>query len=307
MKRLLSIFLFLLALVPASSQSYDMHWIGMPEPDNTSQVWFRHTYMLKVRPTKAELTITTTGRYEVFVNQWNVSADVFAPYREPYSDMPVATTYDISPYMQPDSNVVAVWYAPSYPHLMPRQISVALSMTMPDGSRESHVSDGNWLCKPATRSLTPDGGERQVSSDEAWTWNGNDISLATWRSAAELLPPDNRPVSFYTNAYPAFRHVQTIKPSYTDIDGNSLYFEFRTGFQGALRLTLRDTKPGEHIYIDGLEYVCSGDMDEQAYHKFTQPMLRRVKVSGDKYFRREQIQTVEGLVIAPFFHTNYKN
>jgi len=307
MKILLSILLLLAAFMPAEGQSYGMHWIGMPEPDSTSHVWFRHVYNLKERPTKAELTIATTGRCELFVNQWNVSPDVFAPFRKPYSDEPIAISYDITHYMQADSNVVAVWYAPSYPHIEPRQLSVVLAMTMPDGSKKSYTSNGDWLCKPATRSLTPDGGERQVASGEAWTWNSTNINLATWRSAAELTAPASDRVTFYNHVYPAFRHVQTIKPRYTDINADTLYFEFLAGFQGALRLTLRDAKRGERIYIDGLEYVCSGEMDEQVYHKFTQPMLRRVRVYGDKNFRREQIQTVEGLVIAPFFHSNYNN
>src|SRR3712207_7748377 len=56
---------------------------------------------------------STLFPYTTLFRSWNVSPDVFAPFRKPYSDEPIAISYDITHYMQADSNVVAVWYAPS--------------------------------------------------------------------------------------------------------------------------------------------------------------------------------------------------
>ncbi len=44
-------------------------------------------------------------------------------------------------------------------------------------------------------------------------------------------------------------------------------------------------------------YICSGEMDEQAFCRFTHQYARQIVISGDRHFNPEQIQDVEALCL----------
>lgn len=64
-----------------------------------------------------------------------------------------------------------------------------------------------------------------------------------------------------------------------------------------IRVTLRGCRRGEHIRIGNLQYVCTGEMDEQAFTRFSPTDQNTVTTSGDRHFCCEQVQEVESICL----------
>lgn len=305
MKKILLVAIISLCASTVRSQLFDAHWIAYPQPDSTSQIWFRRQLILKDRPTRAVVTIITTGRLMLYINRRNVSTAVWMPDRTVAGHLPVSITLDITRFLHCDTNDIAIWYAPSCPHIDRQQVAFGMEADLKDGSKVMLRSDKNWLARRANIALTADGGERQDANGYCMNWLAEDIDWAMWQSAAETEAPP-QPAQHYSAFYPAERQSRIFTPRYFDVAGDSVYYQFDKTFRGQIRVTLRDTKPGQRIYIGGLEYICSGKQDEQACRKFTVADNRRVLIYGDKNFRNKQIQTVEGIEIVPYTHTSYQ-
>lgn len=56
-------------------------------------------------------------------------------------------------------------------------------------------------------------------------------------------------------------------------------------------------KDYEIVAMCNLVYICSGEMDEQAFCRFTHQYARQIIISGDRHFNPEQIQDVEALCL----------
>ena len=90
-----------------------------------------------------------------------------------------------------------------------------------------------------------------------------------------------------------------MQPRFFDLTDNGVLYDFTPGFYGFTRVTLRDCKRGQRISINGLQYTCNGEMDEQAFGRFAPGFCRKVLISGDRNFKKEQIQNVEAIAIEP--------
>lgn len=297
--------LFLLIGSHVVAQEFDTHWIAYPVADSTLQVWFRRTYYMCERPTQASLGVKTTGRFELFVNERNVSTDILAPYREGMQPHPIAMEYDITRFLHVGRNTIAVWYSPAYPHIEHRQLSVTYSGRMKNGEYFTHVSDENWLCREANRTLLSAGGELLDNTYYRLKWNADEVDAACWLGAVSIANKEAEQTTVYKNVYPAYRVNRIRRQNYFDVEGDSVIYEFGTAFQGWIRVTLRHAKAGECVNIGGMEYVCRGETDEQACRKFTLPECRRIIICGDSRFRKEQIREVEGLEIVPYIHSAF--
>ncbi len=280
------------------AQEFGGHWIGAPCPDSLAHVWFRQTYLERDKPRTACLTVATTGYCKIYVNECNVGTSPYYPPREPYSGNPVEMTFDITPYLRPDTNVVALCYAPAYPHVDSCQVSVRFHGVDAAGNGFCRVSDGNWLCRLANSQWTADGQEMVDGRFHDSSWKAAQFNAALWLSAEQRTDTERRPVTRLSVAEPVLRHIHTAGYRYFDRDSAGVSYEFGTGFYGMLRLTLREAKRGERIFYDGLQYVCSGEMDEQAFPVFKIGYYRRLRLKGDKRFRRDQITAVEALQMA---------
>lgn len=289
-----------------SAQTLMPEWISYPEVDSTSQIWFRQTYINNQRPELANISITTTGQIELCVNGYNVSTDTRLPYRTcGESDTPISMTFNVTRYLRPDSNTIAVWYSPSYPHVQPQQISLNYYGAMPNGEQFSYNANNEWLCRKANISLTTDRKEEFISPSNDAVWNSSEYEPACWISAKPRCNDITSSISDYTSFYNS-RHVTKItRPKYHRISRDSVEYRFDPAFQGYVRITLRGAKKGEKLDIGGLKYICNGEVDEQAYRKFTDKYCDYVIICGDRKFRKSQIQNVEGIEISTYFHSNW--
>lgn len=111
-------------LTTLCAQEFGSHWIRIPQPDSLSHVWFRQTYVEDGLPLEARVTVASPGYYKLYVNECNVGTALFYPPRLQADSQPVAMTFDVTPFLRADTNVVALCYAPSYPHVDSSQVSV---------------------------------------------------------------------------------------------------------------------------------------------------------------------------------------
>ena len=57
------------------------------------------------------------------------------------------------------------------------------------------------------------------------------------------------------------------------------------------------SKRGEYINFGNIQYICSGDMDEQAYPLFNISNYNTIHIIGDKHFSPKQLTTLEAIEI----------
>lgn len=295
-----AIIVTLLWCLDCTAQQFGLSWISYPQPDSCAVVWFRQLFTAEGRPRHACITVATTGYVELYVNQRNVTGDVLTPLREPMSDNPIAITYDVTRFMRPDTNTVAVCFAPSFPHIVPAQMALSFYGRDADGKPFAYNTDDGWLCRTDATSLTKDGYERIDATKSPISSYTGDLDVACWIPSVMAETTGMRPAEQRMIRYAAAKIGDIRQQRYFDIEGDSVVYDFGTAFKGLVRVTLRDAIPGEHINIGGMEYTCSGDADEQAIQRFTTTDCRRLLICGDEHFDREQIQKVEALEIITY-------
>lgn len=95
----------------------------------------------------------------------------------------------------------------------------------------------------------------------------------------------------------AARISRIYTPLLTEQSGNTLTVHLVPNRRHLIRVTLRGCRRGEHIRIGNLQYVCTGEMDEQAFTRFSPTDQNTVTISGDRHFCCEQVQEVESICL----------
>ena len=95
----------------------------------------------------------------------------------------------------------------------------------------------------------------------------------------------------------AARISRIYTPLLTEQSGDTLTVHLVPNRRHLIRVTLRGCRRGEHIRIGNLQYVCTGEMDEQAFTRFSPSDQNTVTISGDRHFCCEQVQEVESICL----------
>ena len=336
MLRLINILILFIASAATAAAStatagdFDCRWMSHPTPDDTSHVWFSRTIVTseKDMPRAAYIRVATTGRFVLYVNGRNVSTALFTPDRQKGDTAVAAIAYDVQRFLRTDTNTIALLYCPSM--RTHRQVSVCFYGIAADSShfavsgtdRPSFALNGNagWLCRHADTWQTHDGGEAMNRNLYPYRWTDANQPLALWQAVKETSP--SQPLTTTTP-----HHLTTINPlSSEDICGYSplrinplvdnaarisrIYTPLLTEQSGdtltvhlvpnrrhLIRVTLRGCRRGERIRIGNLQYVCTGEMDEQAFTRFSPTDQNTVTISGDRHFCCEQVQEVESICL----------
>lgn len=209
----------------------------------------------------------------------------------------LARTYDVSRFLRTDSNTIAVAFLPTTGMPLGKQLSLDYDGIDHDGNTFHHQADGGWQCLSTTN--TRDTFDSNLYDND---WKESDTPGPEWLAPTGAfesltLEKDRQSLSIQMVRPPySYYGTQNILLPLKESQGKSqATYDFGRSFEGTLRITLRDAKKGEHLYINGFTYICSGDMDEQAYLHLTCSRQRVVTITGDKYFKTSQIQNVEGL------------
>lgn len=95
----------------------------------------------------------------------------------------------------------------------------------------------------------------------------------------------------------AARISRIYTPLLTEQSGDTLTVHLVPNKRHLIRVTLRGCRRGERIRIGNLQYVCTGEMDEQAFTRFSPTDQNTVTISGDRHFCCEQVQEVESICL----------
>lgn len=320
----------------ATAGDFGCRWMSHPAPDDTSHVWFRHTLVIDEQdmPRTAYIHVATTGRFVLYVNGRNVSTALFTPDRTPNDTTVMAISYDVRRFLRPDSNTIALLYCPST--RTRRQVSVSFYGIAADSSHFATNDTDGWLCRHADTWQTHDSGEVMNCNTYPYRWTDTDQPLALWQAVEQIstsqrlnlstshhhttTPPQhhNTTPPQHLNTLPLLSaedicgyspvrinplvdnaaHMRRIyTPLFTEQSANTLIVHLVPNERHLIRVTLRGCRRGERISIGNLHYVCTGEIDEQAFARFTPTSSNTIIITGDSHFRSEQVQEVESICL----------
>lgn len=317
--------LFAASLATATAGDFGCRWMSHPAPDDTSHVWFRRTLVTEEpdMPRTAYIHVATTGRFVLYVNGRNVSTALFTPDRTPSDTTVMAISYDVRRFLRPDSNTIALLYCPST--RTRRQVSVSFYGIAADSSRFATNDTDGWLCRHADTWQTHDGGEAMNRNTYPYRWTDTNQPLALWQAVEQIstshhhtiTPPQHLTITppQHLNTLSAedicgyspvrtnplvdnAAHMRRIyTPLFTEQNADTLTVHLVPNERHLIRITLRGCRRGERISIGNLHYVCTGEIDEQAFTRFTPTSSNTIIISGDSHFRSEQVQEVESICL----------
>ncbi len=104
-----------------SQNEWTAKWIGTGEaydPEEGSNKmpdpWFRKTFSLKEKPSKATFFVASVGYHEVYVNGQKIGNHLLAPAVTDHTKRARYIAYDIAPALQQGDNVIALWLGTSW-------------------------------------------------------------------------------------------------------------------------------------------------------------------------------------------------
>lgn len=305
----LSLFLIFTTATITQAYGWDMHWIKLANSISDAQIWFRRTYILQDKPEKANIRIACCGKFILYVNGRNVTADILLPNKN-IPDAINITDFNVSRFLKRDSNTIAVWYSPASNAIndtkkKSKQISVQLYGTLKSSRIFSFASDSTWLCREANAITTSDGDEIISGPDYISDWKEDGCPVYTWSNATQYTDQVN--AKYTETEYPdvskRISHIYQYK--YFDTDETSTLYDFGHSFNGWIRLTLRGMQQNSVIGVNGCKYICTGKMDEQVCRRFTTSESGRALVTGPEGFSISQIMKIEAIKIVPFLYFNF--
>ncbi len=334
MLRLINILILFIASAATAAAStatagdFGCRWMSHPAPDDTSHVWFRRTLVTEEQdmPRTAYIHVATTGRFVLYVNGRNVSTALFTPDRTPNDTTVMAISYDVRRFLRPDSNTIALLYCPST--RTRRQVSVSFYGIAADSSHFATNDTDGWLCRHADTWQTHDGGEAMNRNTYPYRWTDTNQPLALWQAVEQTSTSHhhNTTTPHHHNTTPP-QHLNTLPllsaedicgyspvrinplvdnaahmrriytPLFTEQSTNTLIVHLVPNERHLIRVTLRGCRRGERISIGNLHYVCTGEIDEQAFARFTPTSSNTIIITGDSHFQSEQVQEVESICL----------
>lgn len=175
------------------------------------------------------------------------------------------------------------------------QISVRLYGTNDIGDDFEYFSGAGWLCHTGNRRLTKDGGELIDGRAAVYRKGFHDSNIDEWASSIETAMPAAPMQQDAAQEASGYMIDQIYRPRYEGYRGGHYTYRVEQPMLGFIRITLRDCRRGSHIKAKGMRYICSGEIDEQAYPKFTLQPIDTFSVVGDADFTRDNIYTIEAL------------
>lgn len=280
-------------MATVAQAQFGWQWISSQPMDGVSQLWMRRTYTNLPYTDRATIILASNGMARLYVNGRFVNPDPVAPQCFYAPNSHIMQTFDVSPYIvRTDTLDIALWCASANGE------PCAAALRLDAHNQESGVgftatTDTTWMCRPATVQTDSSGYEWADGTQWHSTWSYNETDWARWTPAIVLKEKsDNqkgecRPLCLTVKAITEASPIETSKRNVT--------YAFPHAFMGFVRVTIRDARPGETIFINGMRYICNGTIDEQAIGRFVMLPWRSVTITGDRRFKPEQVQNVEAL------------
>lgn len=298
--------LICLCAIQGFSQEWGTRWICHPKASDTAQVWFRKRVETTAPQEKAFITVASTGRFRLYVNERNVVTDPFLGAIDSLEKHIKQYTIDVSRFLEGRETTIAVWYAPTSKRRSDKQLSLEFYGKDQRGKPFYAQADGSWFCKEASSATLGAGREAIDATRYDKLWHSTELKEKDWLRPMDSADTLTLPLQDTSPLYQGIRMSHVLSAVDEVADSTGVTFDFGRPFRGWVRITLRGAKKGERLCFGEHSYICGGQMDEQAFPRFTITRQRFVKVSGDERFRREQIQNIEGVEVETYPHTHYQ-
>lgn len=178
--------------------------VGGKKVDNVmADPWFRKTFTLPDTPQDAVIYIASIGYHELYVNGKKVGDAVLSPSVTDHKSRARYTTYDITDYLHPGANVIALWLGtswaifPAYQRGDKPAIPMALAQAeirLSSGRTLQILSDDSWKTHASPNTLLGYweahhfGGECYDATLEMDGWNTPDFDDSGWAMAKVYSP-----------------------------------------------------------------------------------------------------------------------
>ena len=236
--------------------------------------WLRRTFELKSDISRAEVYVNTPSEYELYVNGRKVGADVLAPAHVNVRKRFLYNVYDVSTFLQPGTNCIALWMAPGWyqprygnPHNAPI-VRAQLEIDSADG-RTLVGTDAKWRATDSCISQIGSwgwndmGGERWDARRFVKDWNQVVFDDRAWPPAVEIPAPK---VEQSWQAMPGSQLRAPITPNKIYAHNGMWVVDFGTTLTGWMRLRMSALRPGQQVTIEyadldnpRLEHMPNGD------------------------------------------------
>lgn len=206
-------------------------WIGESRPAGVREgaplpfPWLRKTFTLAGNPARATAYVNPLGYYELYINGRKVDDDVLSPAVSDYSKRNLYVTHDVTGYLVPGKNVVALWlgrgwYVRGHPGVIHDGplVRAQIDIAQPDGTSVSIGTDDSWKVRESP--ITPlgrgtafgdYGGERYDSRLDLTDWNSAGLDDSSWMTAALFDPPAVLTAAQMVEPNRIMRTIQAVK------------------------------------------------------------------------------------------------
>lgn len=199
-------------------------WIGADWMENNAGPlpWFRKEIDLSETPRRAVAYVCALGYYELFINGQKVGDAVLTPAVSDYSKRGLYLTHDVTKYLKPGPNCIALWLGRGWSTKMLEPASTAgplvkaqVEIDTESAPRKIVPTDASWKMQKSC--ITPlgsgadgdYGGEQYDARAEITGWNTAGFDDASWTQAKIHTPPT--PLLAAQMVEPN-RFIETIKP-----------------------------------------------------------------------------------------------
>jgi len=243
---------------PLNPQDWTAKWITMKVDTGLPHPWFRRVFEVKSIVRRAEVYVNTPAHYELYINGQKVSNEVLAPAHHQHKKRMLYNTFDVSSYLRPGTNCMALWMGPGWyqpiygnPYKAPI-VRVQLDAYSAEGLF-TVGTDAQWRVADSCISQINNwgwnsmGGERWDAGKEIKEWNLATFDDSTWETAVEVPSPA---VENSWQAMPGSRMGVPIMAQKVYPHNGKWVVDFGTTLTGWMRLRMSGLTPGQAITID---------------------------------------------------------
>ncbi len=206
-----------------NAAQWQAHWIRAAETNAT--VLLRREFEIKSGIKQAFLHVCGLGQYELHVNGRQVGADVLSPGWSKYDRTCLYDTHDLTAELKAGTNALGLFLAngmynvsgPRYKKFTgsfgPLQAIAQLEIEYLDGTRQTLVTDTNWVSHPGPITFSCIfAGEDYDARQEVPGWSAPGLEASGWRSV-EISSGPGGVLRGHDYAAAPLRIFETLKPT----------------------------------------------------------------------------------------------
>ena len=285
---------------------YNAKWITFPTGDykgledkyGNPAPYFRHTFSLKKKVTKAELLASAMGVYKFYINGQAISDDYFAPGWVDYGKKMPFIRYDVTKFLEKDNGIGVVlgdgW---AVGHVGSNttfkrtswsdqiELSAQLQITYEDGTRENIDTGSHW--KATTGEILRTDiymGEYVDHRLDLGDFSQYDYNDTAWDQAQETTFRFPRGIYLEEMTLAPIVVKHTFKPTLIKQDGNSFIYDVSQNISGVLRCVFKGQR-GTKIKIRHGELMVNDALYTENLRKAEATDYYILSGEGDEVFR----------------------